>query len=163
MNFSAVHGFNAYTQFTAQVREAVKVQELGKESVVKNGKTDSEFGSPVDSVSISRSAFSRSQALSQKTQNESPQTILKDWIKASGNTNNAATQRVTSQTTSELLATNGIQLEEKETYSVDMDVWCAVSVTEKNAEKAKAIQNLLHNTPSGINWGFFLQKLPVDN
>jgi len=171
MNFSAVHGFNAYKQFTVKVRESVKLQEAQQEQGVKNEKSGSLFSDPVDTVSISRTALSRFQSLSgskinSKTQEtESLQTTLNEWIKTSGNNPTAAGRvqnRASGQTISELLKLSGVPLEENEVYSIDMDVWCAVSVTEKNAEKAKAIQNLLNTTPSGINWGFLLQKLPPD-
>jgi len=171
MNFSAVHGFNAYKQFTAQVREIVRVQETKQEQDAALTKSSYELSDPVDVVSISRTAHSRFatsrlQSQSKAPEQENPQTTLKEWIKTSGNSNSALGERVQShvsgQTMAELLKFNGVSLEENEVYSIDMDVLCDVSVTEKNAEKAKAIQNLLNTTPSGINWGFLLQKLPVD-
>jgi len=179
MNFSAVHGFNAYKQFTAEVRktgESSKLQETQREQGIKHEKPTPVFGDPVDVVSISRTAELRfqsqaqSKALTKAPERESPQTTLKEWIKTSGNSIGFADSRVSShasgqvsgQAISEMLKLNGVALEENEVHSIDMDVWCAVSVTERNAEKAKAIQNLLHTTPSGINWGFLLQKLPVD-
>jgi len=175
MNFSAVHGFNAYKQFTAQVRETVRVQETQKEQDIRQVKSGSEISDPVDSVSISRNALARSAASRLTMQNktperESPQTTLREWIKTSANSigfadsrlSSRASGQVSGQSIAELLKMNGVPLEENEVHSIDMDVWCAVSVTERNAEKAKAIQNLLNTTPSGINWGFLLQKLPVD-
>jgi len=168
MNFSAVRGYNAYSQFMVKVREAVKLQETESGQGIKKEKAGSDFNDSksgvdiVDTVSISTVAHSRYKSSTIIAQRESPQATLKEWIKTSGGTaDNTAALRVTGQTITELLATNGISLDEKETYSIDMDVWCAVSVTEKNAEKAKAIQHLLNTTPSGINWGFLLQKLPI--
>jgi len=172
MNFSAVHGFNAYKQFTAQVREASKLEETQRDQGIRHEKAGPVFSEPVDVVSISRSALSRYQSHAKTTERDnpqehkSPQTTLNEWIKSSGNNSFVTTGRTQNQPSgqamAELLKLNGIALEENEVQSIDMDVWCAVSVTERNAEKAKAIQNLLHTTPSGINWGFLLQKLPVD-
>ncbi|MCL2820769.1 MAG: hypothetical protein FWD38_08095 [Oscillospiraceae bacterium] len=191
MNFSAVRGYNAYAEFSAQIREAVKLRDAQKVQDAKQEKSGSELGDSLgsvdtdDTVSISRSALALSQTLLQNSQsqkpqfqtlqsqkpkpespqNENPQTTLKEWMKTSGHTisaNSATAQRVSGQTMAELLKLNGVDVEENEVRNVDMDVWCAVSVTEKNAEKARAIQNLLNTTPSGINWGFLLQKLPID-
>ena len=160
MNFSSVRGYNAYMQFSAKIRDAVKLQEMPKEPEIEQSKADSLFGDPVDTVSISHSA--RSMSLSLMAERETAQTTLRDWIKESASMSGALSHRVSGQTMSELLSTSGISIDENESYSINVDVWCAVTVTGRNAEKAKAIQDLLNSTPGGINWGFLLQKLPAD-
>ena len=158
MNFSTVRGYNAYAQFTAIIRDAVKARESSQEQEIEQEKPGSVFSDPVDTVSISHSA--RSMSLSMIAERETAQTTLREWMKESGSMNGVLSHRVSGQTMEKVLATNGISLELDESYDINIDVWCAVTVTGKNAEKAKAIQNLLNSTPSGINWGFLLQKLP---
>jgi len=163
MNFSTVRGYNAYAQFTAKIRESVRLQEPPKEpsqeKVIKRDKTDSLFSDPVDVVTISHSARARSMSI--MAERETAQNTLKEWIRESGGVSGVLTHRVSGQVMADLLSGNGISLDEDEAYSINVDVWCAVTVTGKNAEKAKAIQDLLNSTPSGINWGFLLQKLPI--
>jgi len=160
MNFSTTRGYGAYTQFTAIIKDNVKHREAPQEQGVRNEKAGSLYSDPVDTVSISHSA--RAMSLSMKVERETAQTTLREWKKESGSVNSFISHRVSGQTMSELLATNGISLDENESYDISIDVWCAVTVTGKNAEKAKAIQNLLNTTPSNINWGLILQKLPID-
>jgi len=158
MNFSTVRGYNAYAQFAAKIREAAKPQETPKEQDTQQDKARSLFSDPVDTVTISRSA--RALSLSFVAQREPAQIALKEWIRESGTTNGVLTHRVSGKMMEEALSKSGISFDENESYSINIDVWCAVTVTGKNAEKAKAIQDLLNSTPSGINWGFLLQKLP---
>ena len=159
MNFSTVRGYSAYAQFTAKIREAVKLQEIPQEQDVKQDKVSSLYSNPVDTVTISHSA--RSLSLAFVAERETAQTTLNEWIRESGTLSGVLTHRVSGKMMAEMLSSNGISFDEDESYSINIDVWCAVTVTGKNAEKAKAIQDLLNSTPSGINWGFLLQKLPV--
>jgi len=154
----AMRGFNAYSQFTTIVKDSVKQRDLSAEQSNRHDKPGSLYSEPVDTVTISRTA--RSLSFSLTTERETAQTALRDWIKESGSMNGVVSHRASGQTMAELLSANGITLDEDESYDINIDVWCAVTVTGKNAEKAKAIQNLLNSTPSGINWGFLLQKLP---
>jgi len=162
MNFSAVRGFNAYAQLTKTVKDAAMQREATQAQSVKHDKTGSPSGDPVDSVSLSHKARSMSMSFSVTSGRESEQTRLRDLIKESGSLKGELSHHTSGQTMTELLSSNGISLEENESYNINIDVWCAVTVTGKNAEKAKAIQNLLNSTPSGINWGLTLQQLPVD-
>jgi len=155
-----MRGYNAYAQVTTLIKETAKQREMQPVQDKTQEKAHSLYSDPIDTVSISHSA--RAMSLSMKVERESAQTTLREWIKESGSMNGFISHRVSGQTMSELLAKNGISIEEKESYDINIDVWCAVTVTGKNAEKAKAIQNLLNTTPSGINWGLILQKLPVD-
>jgi len=159
MNFTAVRGFNAYAQFTAKIRESVKMHEDVKEQAAEDKKVSSIFEDPVDTVDISQTA--KRLSLSLVAERESAQTTLREWIKESGTMSGVLTHRVSGKMMEGLLASNGLSLEEGESFNINVDVWCAVSVTGKNAEKAKAIQNLLNTTPSSINWGLLLQKLPA--
>ena len=163
MNFSTVRGYNAYAQFTMKIREAVKQQEAQTVQEIEQDRPSSSgsiFSDPVDVVSISHTA--RSMSLSMLAERETAQLTLREWIKESGSMNGVISHRVSGQTMAELLASNSISVEDNESFNINVDVWCAVTVTGKNAEKAKAIQDLLNTTPSGINWGFLLQKLPVE-
>jgi len=160
MNFSTVRGYNAYAQFSMTIREAVKLQETPKVQEIEQDRSGSVFSDPVDIVSISHTA--RSMSLSMLAERETAQLTLREWIKESGSMNGVISHRVSGQTMSELLASNNISVDENESFNINVDVWCAVTVTGKNAEKAKAIQVLLNTTPSGINWDFLLQKLPVE-
>ena len=165
MNFSAVRGYNAYAQFTAKIREAVKMREMSPEFDAERDdlvqeKPGSIFSDPVDTVSISHTA--RSMSLSITTDHKTAQITLREWIKETGSTNGILSHKVSGQTMAELISSNGLSIDENESYEINIDVWCAVTVTGKNAEKAKAIQELLNTTPSNINWGLILQKLPVD-
>ena len=160
MNFSAVRGYNAYAQFTATIKDAARQRETTQEQSIKQDKTGSLIGDPVDTVMLSRTARSRS--LSIAAEREPAQTALREWIKESGPLKSELSLSTSGQTMTQLLSSNGISLEENESYDINIDVWCAVTVTGKNAEKAKAIQNLLNTTPSGINWGLILQQLPPD-
>ena len=161
MNFTAVRGYNAYAQFSAKIREAVKMRESSQEQSIKKEPADSRFSDPVDVVTISRSARVKAQAL--MFEKEPVQTTLNNWMKETGVMNGAMTHRVSGKMMSELLTTGGISLDDDEAYDITIDVWCAVTVTGKNAEKAKAIQDLLSTTPGNINWGLMLQKLPPDS
>jgi len=167
MNFSTVRGYNAYAQFTAKIRESVQSREVQPEQDTPRKPdapqkpVDTLFSDPVDIVSISRSARSRSQSVT--AEREFAQTTLNKWMKESGSLGGAMTHRVSGKMMSEVLSRNGISLDENESYDINIDVWCAVTVTGKNAEKAKAIQDLLNTTPSNINWGLMLQKLPPDS
>jgi len=161
MNFSTVRGYGAYAQFTAKIREAVKMRESHQEQASEKEQVSSRFSEPVDIVTISHSA--RSMSLSVTVERESAQTTLNKWIKESGSMSGAMTHRVSGKMMAELLSKNGISLEDDEAYDINIDVWCAVTVTGKNAEKAKAIQDLLSSTPGNINWGLMLQKLPPDS
>jgi len=163
MNFSTVRGYNAYAQFSAKIRESVQTREARQESGVKPETVDTRFSEPVDIVSISRAALSRSQSV--LAEREPVQTALNNWMKESGtmsNMNGTMTHRISGKMMSEVLSRNGISLDDDEAYDINIDVWCAATVTGKNAEKAKAIQDLLNTTPSNINWGLMLQKLPPD-
>jgi len=160
MNFTSVHGYNAYTQFAAKVKETASTQKTSSEQVRETNNTGSESNDPVDIVSISKSA--KRLSISYAIERETAQSTLKEWIKESGSINSAVNFHTSGKMMTELLADKNLSLNENKSYDINMDVWCAVSVTEKNIEKAKAIQNLLNTTPSGINWGFLLQKLPVD-
>jgi len=167
MNFSSVRGYNAYAQFTAMIRDAreardtAKLQESTGEPKVKQEQVGSGISDPVDTVSISHSA--RSMSLSFVAEREAATTTLRDWIRESGTSNGVFTHRVSGQMMADLLSSSGIKFDDDESYSIEIDVWCAVTVAGKNAETAKAIQDLLNSTPSGINWGFLLQKLPLSS
>jgi len=160
MNFTNVRGYDAYAQFTAKVRESARQQEAPKKRDSEPDRARSLYSEPVDTVSISRSA--RSLSLSFSTEHKPAQTALSEWMKESGSMSGAMTHRMSGEKMAELLSTNGITFDEDEVYNVNIDVWCAVTVAGKNAEKAKAIQDLLNSTPSGINWGVLLQRLPPD-
>jgi len=160
MNFSTVRGYNAYAQFTAKIRESVQSRGVQQEQSVKQEPDSSRFSDPVDIVSISRAARSRSQSV--MAEREFAQTTLNKWMKESGSLGGAMTHSISGKMMSELLSGNGITLDDEESYDINVDVWCAVTVTGKNAEKAKAIQDLLNTTPSNINWGLMLQKLPPE-
>jgi len=158
MNFTAVRGFNAYAQFSAVVRETVKLQKSLQEHDIKQEQTSYSIDDPVDVLTISHSA--KRLSLSLVTERDCAQTTLKEWMRESGSMGGAVTHRVSGQTMQNLLSSSGITFEDGESYNINMDVWCAVTVTGKNTEKAKAIQQLLNSTPGGINWGVLLQKLP---
>jgi len=160
MNFSAVRGYNAYAQFTTTIKDAAKQRDEAQEQDYKQDKTGSLFGDPVDTISLSHTARTRS--LSVAAEREPAQTALRDWIKESGPLKGELSHRTSGHSMTKLLSSNGISLDENESYDINIDVWCAVTVTGKNAEKAKAIQDLLSTTPSGINWGLILQQLPPD-
>ena len=162
MNFSAMRGYNAYAQITMMTKETAKQREMPQEQAVRHEKAAPLLRDhdPVDTVSISHSA--RSMSYSVAAERETAQTTLREWAKESGSMSGVLSNRTSGQSMTELLSKNGISLDENESYDVSIDVWCAVTVTGKNAEKAKAIQNLLNSTPSGINWGLILQGLPVD-
>ena len=162
MNLSAMRGYNAYAQVTMMTREMAKQREMPQELAVRHEKAASLLRDhdPVDAVSISRKA--RSMSLPVAAEREPIQTTFREWAKESGSLSGVLSNRTSGQTMAELLSKNGISLNENESYDISIDVWCAVTVTGKNAEKAKAIQNLLNSTPSGINWGLILQELPVD-
>ena len=161
MNFSTVRGYSAYSQFTARIRESVQSRGAQEKPDTPQESATSRFSDPVDIVTISRSARSRAQSL--MAEREPVQTALNSWIKESGTMGGAMTHQVSGKMMSELLSSKGISLEDNESYDINIDVWCAVTVTGKNAEKAKAIQDLLSNTPSNINWGLMLQKLPPES
>ena len=159
MNFTAVRGFNAYAQFTAKIRESVKMHEDVKEQTQKDKQVSSTFEDPIDIVDISKTA--RHLSLNLVAERESAQTTLREWIKETGTMSGVLTHRVSGKMMEGLLSSNGLSLEEGESFNINVDVWCAVSVTGKNAEKARAIQDLLNTTPSNINWGLLLQRLPA--
>jgi len=159
MNFTATRGFNAYTQFTAKVREAVKMHEDVKEQALEEKQVSSFLEDPIDTVDISKNAQRLS--LSLVAERETAQTTLREWIKETGAKSGVLTPQLSGKVMGNLLSSNGLSLEEGESYNINVDVWCAVSVTGKNAEKARAIQDLLNTTPSNINWGLLLQKLPA--
>jgi len=163
MNFSTVRGYNAYTQFSAKIKETVKPQETLQDQDFQRDGARSLYSDPVDTVSISRTA--RSLSLSLIAEREPAQTKLKEWMRESGTISGTVTHSISGKNLSEMMAANGIslELEDRDTYNLNLDVWCAATVTGKNAEKAKAIQDLLNSTPRGINWGFLLQKLPPGN
>jgi len=160
MSFSSVHGYNPYTQSAAKVKETASPQKTSPEQARENNINRSGFDDPVDIVSISKSA--KRLSFSYSIERETAQNTLKEWIKESGKTSSPVNHRASGKTKTELLTDKNSPPNENEPNNINMDVWCAVSVTEKNIEKAKAIQNLLNTTPSGINWGFLLQKLPVE-
>jgi len=56
MNFTAVNGFNAYAQFTAKIRESVRMHEDVKEQALKEKNVSSFLEDPVDTVDISQTA-----------------------------------------------------------------------------------------------------------
>jgi hypothetical protein len=111
-------------------------------------------------VTISFPARNASAALLAARENTA-QAEFKEWKKSAGTSVGVLTQSMPNKDVEKLLSGNGITLEENESYNISIDAWSAVSVAGRNSEKAKAIQNLLNSTPSGINWGFLLQKLPV--
>ena len=164
MNFSAVRGFNAYAQFTAKVRDAVsqrtvdKVQEPVREQPSEKNQVRFEYNEPVDIVSISSAARIASAAL--QAAKENPRTELKEWMRENGVMRGQVKVRDFGIKIEELLSKSGIDIEEGEKFDITMDVWCAVSVTGRSTEKAKAIQDLLNSTGNGINWGLLLQQLP---
>ena len=160
MNFTAVRGYNAYTHLTAKTSEPVKLNEVSQDQDIKKEQIASVFDDPVDIVSIS--VIARNMSISMMAERETAQSMLRDWLKESGSKNDVFSQNVQGQSMEGLMSSNGIKLEADESSDVNLDVWCAVTVTGKNAAKAKAIQNLLNTTPSNINWGLMLQKLPVD-
>jgi len=137
MNFSTVRGYNAYTQFTAKIKETAKLQETPQEQDIKQDKSRSIYTDPVDTVSISRTA--RSLSLSFTTEREPVQTKLREWMRESGIMSESVTHRISGKKLSEMMAANGIslQLEDRESYNLNLDVWCAATVTGRNAEKAK--------------------------
>jgi len=161
MNFTNVRGYNAYAQFTAKIRETAIQKEPPPETESERDVSRSTYSEPVDVVTISVAARNASATL-MSLRESNAQAELTKWISESGTSNGILSHRMSGQIMGELLASNGISLEEDEVYRIEIDVWSAVSVACRNAEKARAIQNLLNSTPSGINWGFLLQKLPVD-
>jgi hypothetical protein len=52
----------------------------------------------------------------------------------------------------------GIALEEHETFGISVDMYCKVTVTGSNKEKAAAIEKVLNSVPDGENWGLLLNK-----
>jgi len=164
MNFSNVRGYNAYAQFTAKVREAVSqrtsetVKQQDMEQAQIKNRVRETFSEPVDTVSISSAARIASAALQASKAN--PRTELKDWMRENGVMRSQYKVREFGPKVESLLAQNGINIEEGEQFDISMDVWCAVSVTGRSAEKAKAIQDLINSTGNGINWGLLLQQLP---
>ena len=161
MNFTNVRGYNAYAQFSAKIRETVMRKEPLSEPESEQDISHSTYSEPIDVVTISVAARNASASLL-SLREDYTQTELTQWIRESGTSNGILAHRMSGQQMGELLTRNGITLEEDEVYDINIDVWSAVSVAGRNAEKARAIQNLLNSTPSGINWGFLLQRLPVD-
>lgn len=158
---SPVGGYSAYTQFTARSNELAKIDlsELMHEQ--RQVEPDIESNDPIDTVSISDAARS-AYAASIATHQASAHIEFREWVRVSGMMGGALSQQISSEKLTELLSVNGIDITEDESFVLDVNSWCSVSVSGRNAEKAKAIQDLLNSTPSGINWGFLLAKLPVD-
>ena len=170
MNFTAVRGYNAYAQFSAKIREAVtnriNVSETPKipDKIESNQDISrSIYSEPVDIVTISQFAKNASSAPQKPIRETTALTEFKEWSNRTISINSGFSQTVSGITMNEMLKSSGITVDEKEEYDINMDVWCAVSVSGRNTEKAKAIQDLLNSTPSGINWGVLLQKLPIRN
>lgn len=162
MNFSTVRGYNAYAQFTAKIRQAHKtpeLQEISGEHVNSDETASSEYTDPVDTVTISNRA--RTLSFSLISERQTPQAELREWMRGSGIMSGTFTNRVSAQNMQNALSGVGLTFDEDEVYDINIEVWSAVSVTSRNAEKAMAIQDLLNSTPSGINWGFLLQKIPA--
>lgn len=163
MNFTAVRGFNAYAQFSAKIREAVKSRaETSQEAEKLQDSSRSLYVEPVDTVTISEPARNASNALMVIREN-SPHLEFREWAKSvnkAGVFSGEFSQKVPGSVMNEALAGSGIAVGDNEEYALKVDVKAAVSVSSKNAEKAKAIQDLLNSTPSGINWGMLLAKLP---
>ena len=160
MNFSTVYGNNTYTQHTAKAAETAGLQETLKErgNTVAGLGESADITEGFDTVTISHTARTNSQTPVQKpsfiTQRESAQTTLKEWMKDS---NFPGTRKINQAPVSKLS-----QAPVNETLNINVETWCASSVTEKNAEKAKVIQSFLNTAPGGISWGLLLQKLPVE-
>ena len=161
MNFTNVRGYSAYAQFSAKVRETAIQKEVPPKPKKEQDISRSTYSEPVDVVTISVAARNAS-APSIMLRENSAHTELTQWIRESGTSNGILAHRMSGRLMGEVLASSGIMIEEDEVYDINIDVWSAVSVAGRNAEKALAIQNLLNSTPSGINWGFLLQRLPVD-
>ncbi|MCL2628400.1 MAG: hypothetical protein FWD44_06885 [Oscillospiraceae bacterium] len=170
MNFSAVRGYNAYAQFSAKIREAVmsrtETADKPSDNEIKQDYSRSMYSEPVDIVNISQSALSASRKFiaphaDKPEQTNSAQEQFKEWAKGANSINGGFSQKVSGSTINKMLSNGALSVGENEEYEISMDVWCAVTVSGRSAEKAKAIQNLLNSTPDGINWGFLLQKLPI--
>jgi hypothetical protein len=160
MNFSSVRGYNAYAQFTTKIRETIKAKTVPQEQEIKQDGAYSLYIEPVDTVTISHPARNASDALLAARENTA-HTEFKEWKKNAATATGMFAQSMSHNSVEKLLSKSDIRLEDGEAYNISINAWSAVSVVGKNAEKAKAIQDLLNNTPSGINWGFLLQKLPV--
>lgn len=191
MNFTAVRGFNAYSQFSAKIREAVKSKtEEAEETEDLQKDSSSVYTRPIDSVSISKSALEAYDALKVKQAAEarleqimnkthkieeakqeeipsplslrenSPHVQFREWARTSGIMRGGFSQNIPGSVINKALSGTGITVGDDEEYNVTIDVLSAATVSSKNTEKAKAIQNLLNSTPSGINWGLLLATLP---
>jgi len=168
MNFTAVRGYNAYAQFSIKIREAVANRIETSETPKVPDKIESSsdvsrriYSEPVDIISISQFAKNASAALEKPIRETTALTEFKEWSKRTIAINSGFSQTVSGITMNEMLGSTGIKVDENEEYDINMDVWCAVTVSGRNTEKARAIQDLLNSTPGGINWGFLLQKLPI--
>jgi len=170
MNFTNVRGYNAYAQFSAKARETATQNDVSQKQETGQDISRSTYVEPVDTVTISVAARNASTSLNALQEDSTvlalrentAQTELKRWIRESGTSNGVLAHRMSGQIMGDLLIKNGITIEEDEVYNITVDVWSAVSVVGRNAEKARAIQNLLNSTPGGISWGFLLQGLPPD-
>ena len=168
MNFTAVRGYNAYAQFSAKMREASSNRINAPETPKIPDKIESNhdisrstYSEPVDIISISQFAKNASAALQKPIRESTALTEFKEWSNRTIAINSGFSQTVSGVTMNEMLGRTGISVDENEEYDINMDVWCAVTVSGRNTEKARAIQDLLNSTPGGINWGFLLQKLPI--
>lgn len=175
MNFTAVRGFNAYAQFSAKVREAAKAKENGSEKPESlEDDSFSLYSEPIDVVTISKQARSAADTLttirersSQKSSLALPEstahTEFREWLRQtrpSGLMSGSFSQSVPGSVMNKALSGSGITVGDDEEYNVNVDVMSSVTVSSANAEKAKAIQDLLRSTPIGINWGLLLATLP---
>jgi hypothetical protein len=167
LNFSAVRGFNAYSQFSAKIREAA-VQKAEAQEIQENPKNEpkidtSVYIEPVDKVTIS--VVARNAALAAQSplalRENSALMEFKEWAKSAKLMSSNFSQKVSGETMDKMLTNTGISINSDEEYDIGVDVWSAINVSGRNAEKARAIQDLLNSTPTNINWGFLLQKLPI--
>jgi len=164
MNLSTVRGYSEYAKFAEKAAEPAKLQTTGRNQVNDKRSLLADSQSPADTVSISSSARRLSNSFNpgqDTAERVTPQTTLKQYAAEASKLTGNMSQSVCGKMMTELLSSNGLSIEENETFDVNIDVWCAVSVTGRNAEKARAIQELLNSTPNGINWGLILQKLPI--
>ena len=162
MNFTAVRGFNAYAQFSATIRQAVMSRdEPPEEPEIEQDSSLSEsiYSEPVDVVAISDNARKASTTLVAMRE-RNPQAELSEWKRTSGVLKGRFSREIPGSIMNEALSGSNISVDDDEEYTIDLAMRGRVNVSGRNAEKARAIQNLLNTTPSNINWGLLLMKLP---
>ena|GEM_PF-2388542 len=129
--------------------------------VAQRNRSQQESAQRESTAQLSQHKNSQREKSAQISQREnSPHIEFRNWQKSVSMTNGNFSQKIPGSLMNEVLSGSNITVGDDEEYDVSVDVWSSAIVSGKNAEKARAIQDLLNSTPIGINWGLLLAKLP---